>query len=158
MNGVLVLGIGNTLWADEGVGPAIIELLAASPEWNDLELVDGGTRGLYLLPYLQAATSMLVFDAVDFKDPPGTVKVLRDDDIPAHFGQRPLSLHQTSFMDVLAAAELTGCKPQRMTLVGIQYDYIDAWGRPLSPAVRAAMPAAIETGKRELQSWKTTAT
>lgn len=156
MSDVLVLGIGNTLWADEGVGPAIVDVLAGSPEWNGVELVDGGTRGLYLLPYLQAAKSILVFDAVDFNDPPGSVAVLRDDDIPAYFGQRPLSLHQTSFMDVLAAAELTGYKPQRISLVGIQYHDINDWCGPLSPAVKAAMPTAIALGKRELQSWKTT--
>jgi hydrogenase maturation protease len=156
MNDVLVLGVGNTLWADEGVGPAIIGVLADSPEWNAVELVDGGTRGLYLLPYLQAAKDILVFDAVDFDDPPGSVTVLRDDEIPAFFGQRPLSLHQTSFMDVLAAAELTGHKPQRISLVGIQYQDIDAWCGPLSAAVKSAMPTAIALGKRELQSWTTT--
>jgi len=155
MKDVLVLGVGNTLWADEGVGPAIIDALAESPEWNAVDLIDGGTRGLYLLPYVQAAASILIFDAVDFNDPPGSVGVLRDEEIPAYFGQRPLSLHQTSFMDVLVAAELTGYKPRRITLVGIQYHDVNDWCGPLSAPVKAAIPLAIALGKRELQSWKT---
>ncbi len=151
----VLLGIGNTLWADEGFGPQVV---ARMRDRGDLlppvELVDGGTQGLYLLPLVQDAARMIVFDAVDFGRPPGEMVVLRDDEIPAFFGQRPLSLHQTGFTDVLAAAELTGRRPQAITLVGVQYADIDTWGGGLSPAVAAAIDLAIETGRRELQSWE----
>lgn len=151
----ILLGIGNVLWADEGFGPTVV---ARMQERDDVpvgvEIVDGGTQGLYLLPLVQDAARMIVFDAVDFGQPPGTLMVLRDDEIPAFFGQRPLSLHQTGFTDVLAAAELTGRLPQSITLVGVQYANIDTWGGGLSPAVTAKLDPAIETGLRELQTWK----
>lgn len=153
----VLLGIGNVLWADEGFGPKVVERLrecAAPPP--GVELVDGGTQGLYLLPLVQDAARMIVFDAVDFGKPPGTLVVLRDDDIPAFFGQRPLSLHQTGFTDVLAAAALTGRLPRAITLIGVQYENIDTWGGALSPSVTAALDPAIASGLRELQAWEDT--
>lgn len=154
----VLLGIGNVLWADEGFGPKVVERLrecAVLPP--DVDLVDGGTQGLYLLPLVQDAARMIVFDAVDFGKPPGTLMVLRDDDIPAFFGQRPLSLHQTGFTDVLAAAALTGRLPGAITLIGVQYENIDTWGGTLSPSVTAALDPAIAMGLRELQAWEKTA-
>lgn len=158
LNGLtILLGIGNVLWADEGFGPQVVARLQ---ERNNLpphvELVDGGTQGLYLLPLVQDAARLIVFDAVDFGRPPGEMVVLRDGEIPAFFGQRPLSLHQTGFTDVLAAAELTGRQPQAITLIGVQYANIDIWGGGLSPAIAAAIDQAIEIGRRELQSWEET--
>lgn len=153
----VLLGIGNTLWADEGFGPQVIARMKEAADFPEqVDLVDGGTQGLYLLPLVQDAARLIVFDAVDFNRPPGAMVVLRDDEIPAFFGQRPLSLHQTGFTDVLAAAELTGRRPQAITLIGVQYANIDTWGGGLSPAVAAAIEPAIATGRRELQSWKET--
>ncbi len=154
MTEILVLGIGTRLWSDEGVGPAIVERLSCEPDWTDVEVLDGGTQGLYLLPLLQTARHLLVFDAVDFGAPPGAVRVLRDGEIPSHFGHRPLSLHQTAFTDVLAAAELTGQAPARVTLVGIQFERIEGWCEPMSEIVLAAIPQAIALGAQEIASWK----
>lgn len=151
----VLLGIGNVLWADEGFGPRVAaRLLEEGDLPADTEVVDGGTQGLYLLPLVQDAERLIVFDAVDFAQPPGRMMVLRDAEIPAFFGQRPLSLHQTGFTDVLAAAELTGRMPRAVTLIGVQYENIDTWGGELSPSVAAAIEPAIAAGRRELQSWK----
>jgi hydrogenase maturation protease len=151
----IVLGIGNILWADEGFGPQVVTRMRTRDDLPaDVELVDGGTQGLYLLPLVQDATRLIVFDAVDFGQPPGTLMVLRDHEIPAFFGQRPLSLHQTGFTDVLAAAELTGRTPNAITLIGAQYADIDTWGGGLSPAVTATLEPAIAAGLRELHAWK----
>jgi len=151
----VILGIGNLLWADEGFGPQVVARLKARHDLpEDVDLVDGGTKGLYLLPLVQDAARMIVFDAVDFGQPPGTLLVLRDGEIPAFFGQRPLSLHQTGFTDVLAAAELTGRSPQAITLIGVQYANIDTWGGGLSPVVTDTLDTAITAGLRELQAWK----
>lgn len=164
MSNTVLLGIGNVLWADEGFGPAVVSRLGNARlfPWcaerdsagSRLRVVDGGTQGLYLLPLIQDADRLLVFDAVDFARQPGELVLLRDAQIPAYFGQRPLSLHQTAFTDVLAAAELTGVLPQAITLIGVQFAHIDAWGGGLSPAVAAAVDKAIELAWRELQSWK----
>lgn len=154
MSATLVLGIGNTLWADEGFGAKTALRLAASGQVPaGVEVVDGGTQGLYLLPLVQEARRLLVFDAVDFGHPPGEVMVLRDAEIPAFFGQRPLSLHQTGFTDVLAAAQLTERMPEAVTLVGVQLADIEAWGGDLTAPVAAAMDEAIRVGLAELAAW-----
>ena len=144
MKKTVVLGIGNILWADEGFGPKTVGRLkernAVSPE---VELVDGGTQGLYLLPLIQDTARLVVFDAVDFGKMPGEIVVLRNDEIPAYFGQRPLSLHQTAFTDVLAAAALTGALPEAITLIGVQFENIDEWGGGLSPAVAVAIERVV---------------
>ena len=151
---ILVLGVGNVLWADEGFGPAAVaRLLAAGSLPAGVEALDGGTQGLYLLPLIQSARRLLVFDAVDFGREPGQVVVLRDTEIPVFFGQRPMSLHQTAFTDVLAAAELTGKMPEKVTLVGMQLANIDDWGGGLTPAVAGAMDEAIRIGLNELAAW-----
>ncbi|OHC70326.1 MAG: hydrogenase expression/formation protein [Rhodocyclales bacterium GWA2_65_20] len=155
MKKTVVLGIGNVLWGDEGFGPqAVARLKERNAVPAQIELVDGGTQGLYLLPLIQDAARLVVFDAVDFGKPPGAIVVLRDAEIPAYFGQRPLSLHQTAFTDVLAAAALTGALPEAITLIGVQFENIDAWGGGLSPAVAAAIDRAIEIGLGELESWE----
>lgn len=153
----VLLGIGNVLWADEGFGPAVIERLRQRTDIvlpAGTELVDGGTLGLYLLPLVQDAARLIVFDAVDFGRPAGELIVLRDGEIPAFFGQRPLSLHQTGFTDVLAAAQLTGRTPCTLTLIGVQYANIDTWGGKLSPAIAAVIDPAIEAARQELNLWE----
>lgn len=149
-----MLGVGNLLWADEGFGPrAVARMIGSGNVPDGVEVLDGGTQGLYLLPIIQSARRLLVFDIVDFGAEPGRIVVLRDGEIPAFFGQRPLSLHQTAFTDVLAAAELTGRMPEAVTLVGVQLDNIDEWGGDLTPAVAGVMDEAIRIGLGELAAW-----
>ncbi len=155
MKKTVVLGIGNLLWGDEGFGPAVVARIKARDCLPAaVELVDGGTQGLYLLPLIQDCARLIVFDAVDFGRQPGQLVVLRDQEIPAYFGRRPLSLHQTAFTDVLAAAALTAATPEAITLIGVQFVNIDNWGGALSPAVDAAIDRAIAIGLSELASWK----
>jgi len=150
----VILGVGNLLWGDEGFGPrTVARLMDAEQVPAGVEIFDGGTQGLYLLPIIQAARRLLVFDCVDFGAAAGRIMVLRDREIPVFFGQRPLSLHQTAFTDVLAAAELTGRMPEAVTLVGVQLEDIDAWGGDLTPSVAGAMEAAIRIGLEELAAW-----
>jgi hydrogenase maturation protease len=155
MDATILLGIGNRLWADEGFGPAVVDRLAADPRMPaGVAALDGGTLGLYLLPCVQQARRLLVFDAVDFGNAPGTLVVLRDSEIPAFFGQRPLSLHQTGFTDVLPCAQLTGAAPEAITLIGVQPERIDDWGGDLTQTVAAAIPRAIDIGLAELAAWQ----
>lgn len=150
----VVLGVGNLLWADEGFGPRVVaRMIAAETVPAGVEVLDGGTQGMYLLPIIQTARRLLVFDIVDFGAEAGRIMVLRDGEIPVFFGQRPLSLHQTAFTDVLAAAELTGKMPEAVTLVGVQLEDIDAWGGDLTPTVAGAMDEAIRIGLGELAAW-----
>ncbi|MCT2540864.1 HyaD/HybD family hydrogenase maturation endopeptidase [Sedimentimonas flavescens] len=151
---VLILGIGNVLWADEGFGVRCVETMAQShalPE--DVRIMDGGTQGLYLLPFLEEADALLVFDAIDFGLEPGTLRVLRDDEVPAFMGAKKMSLHQTGFQDVLATAALLGRAPERLTLIGCQPVELEDYGGGLRPAVAAQIAPAIDYAVAELTHW-----
>ena len=118
---ILILGIGNLLWADEGFGVRCIERLNQGYRFPEgVTLMDGGTQGLYLVQHVQQADCLIVFDAIDYGLPPGTLKVVRDADVPKFMGAKRMSLHQTGFQEVLAIAEFTGSFPRELLLVGVQ--------------------------------------
>ena len=148
---ILVLGIGNLLWADEGFGVRCVEAMAERWTFPDrVTLLDGGTQGLYLLPFLEEADILLVFDAIDYGLPPGTLKVIDGDDVPAFMGAKKMSLHQTGFQDVLATAELKGCCPGSLTLIGVQPEQLEDYGGGLRPVVAEQIGSAIEIALSEL--------
>jgi hydrogenase maturation protease len=151
---ILVLGIGNTLWTDEGFGVAAVEALQRRFRFpGHVTLMDGGTQGLYLLPYVQAAKRLLVFDAVDYGDKPGTLREVVGDEVPRFMGVKKMSLHQTGFQEVLAAAELTLQAPEDLVLVGVQPEELENFGGPITQTVLAQMPAAMELALKWLKRW-----
>lgn len=151
---ILVLGIGNVLWADEGFGVRCVEALASTVALPDhVRLLDGGTQGLYLLPFLEEAEALLVFDAIDYGLEPGTLKLVRDDEVPAFMGARKMSLHQTGFQDVIATAQLLGRCPSQLTLIGCQPVELEDYGGGLRPQVAAAIPGALDLARAELAAW-----
>ena len=151
---VLVLGIGNVLWADEGFGVRCVERMAETHALPaNVRLLDGGTQGLYLLPFLEEAEALIVFDAVDFGFTPGTLVTMRDDDVPAFMGAKKMSLHQTGFQDVIATAQLMGYCPSRMTLIGCQPVELEDYGGSLRPAVAGQIDFALAEAVRELRAW-----
>jgi hydrogenase maturation protease len=148
---ILVLGIGNLLWADEGFGVRCVEAMAA--RWSlpeTVTLLDGGTQGLYLLPQVEEADALIVFDAIDYGLKPGTMRVLRDGDVPSFMGAKKMSLHQTGFQDVLATAELKGCCPADLTLIGVQPEHLEDFGGGLRPVVADQITPAVELALSEL--------
>jgi hydrogenase maturation protease len=150
----LVLGIGNVLWADEGFG--VRAVAALNDGWSFPEgvtLMDGGTQGLYLLPAVQSARRLLVFDAIDYGLAPGTLQVIRDDDIPSYLGIGKMSLHQSSFQEVLSLAKLSGKAPERAVLVGVQPKLLMDFGGSLTDVVRSRIPQALEIGLEVLARW-----
>ena len=81
---ILVLGIGNLLWADEGFGVRAVEEFSRRYLCEErVTIMDGGTQGLYLLPHVQEASRLVVFDAIDYGLEPGTMKIITDDEVPA---------------------------------------------------------------------------
>jgi hydrogenase maturation protease len=151
---IVVLGIGNLLWADEGFGVRCVEQLQR--EWDfaeHVQLIDGGTQGLYLIQHVQAADRLLIFDAVDYGLDPGTLHEVRDDQVPQYLGAKQMSLHQTGFCDVLALARLTGQFPEQVALIGCQPEELEDFGGSLRPSVRAALPHALTRGVAILKSW-----
>jgi len=150
----LVLGIGNLLWADEGFGVRCLEALHQRFDVpRGVELLDGGTQGLYLVNPVADAERVLVFDAIDYGLAPGTLKVVRDDDVPRFAGVRKMSLHQTTFQEVLLAAAMLQKTPRHVTLVGVQLGAIDDFGGTLTPPVSAALDEALRLGVEELRAW-----
>jgi len=141
---VLVMGIGNVLWADEGFGVRCVEHLAAHWELPEgLTLLDGGTQGLYLLPFLEEADTLIVFDAIDYGLEPGTLKIVKDEDVPQFMGAKKMSLHQTGFQDVIATAQLMGYCPERLLLIGCQPEELEDYGGGLRDVVTAQIEPAV---------------
>lgn len=142
---VLVLGIGNLLWADEGFGVRAVEALNRDYEFPpNVILMDGGTQGLYLIEHVTSADILIVFDAVDYGLAPGSLKLVENEDVPKFLGAKKMSLHQTGFQEVLATAELLGKAPRHLFLIGVQPVELEDYGGSLRPKVKEQMPAAIE--------------
>jgi hydrogenase maturation protease len=147
---VLVLGVGNVLMRDEGVGVHVAREIARdrSSIGDEVRVVDGGTLGLDLLPLIADARTLVIIDAVDLGDQPGSVSVLRGDAVHGALGGH-LSPHQVGVGDLVAVARLTDTMPPRLALVGIQPGVISI-GLELTAAVEAAVDVAVELVRREL--------
>ncbi|MCK9395511.1 MAG: HyaD/HybD family hydrogenase maturation endopeptidase [Methylobacter sp.] len=151
---ILLLGIGNVLWADEGFGVRVIERLQKCYRFPDsVKVVDGGTQGVYLVEHVQAADVLIVFDAIDYGLPPGTLKRIENEDVPNFLGAKKMSLHQTGFQEVLAMAQMLGSYPQHLLLVGVQPEELDDYGGSLRPQVKAQIQPAIDTALTYLQAF-----
>jgi len=149
-----VLGIGNVLWADEGFGVRCIEALQQRYEFAPhVQLIDGGTQGLYLVQHVQQADRLLIFDAIDYGLAPGELKLVRNDDVPRFMGANKMSLHQTGFQEVLMLALLTEKYPKEVLLIGCQPEEIEDYGGSLRPVVKQAMEDALALGLATLRDW-----
>lgn len=149
----VVLGIGNTLNRDEGLGVVALEALRRELEKStELEFLDGGTLGLNLLPIVEDSSHLLILDAVDASAEAGTVVELGRDEIPLYSGVR-LSQHQVTFQEVLGLASIRGKLPVHMHLVGIQPADMEI-GVGVSGVVRQSMDELLERSKRVLRSWE----
>jgi hydrogenase maturation protease len=150
---VVVLGLGNPLLEDDGAGLALLELLRARGPWPDaVELVDGGTWGLSLLPVICDAERLLVLDAVRTGAPPGTVLRGEGEAVPRLY-ERPLSPHQIDLREVLAAAVLLDGLPADLTVIGIEPERTEGLRVGLTPAVSAALDLAVREAVRVLEAW-----
>lgn len=142
---VLILGIGNVLWADEGFGVRAVETLNRDYQFDDnVTLMDGGTQGIYLVQHVQQADVLVVFDAIDYGLEPGTMKLIHDDEVPKFMGAKQMSLHQTGFQEVLALAAFTGDYPENLFLIGVQPVELEDFGGSLRAPVKAQLEPAVE--------------
>ena len=149
---ILVLGLGNLLLQDEGLGIRAVERLQAGfilP--GTVETLDGGTLGLNLLPYLKEARSLLILDAIDAGQVPGKLIRLEGDKIPAALSLK-MSMHQVGLHDLLAAGSFADMLPERIVLLGIQPHSVD-WGLGLTPPVNAALDPLVYAAAAELRAW-----
>jgi hydrogenase maturation protease len=146
------LGIGNLIMTDDGVGVKVIHHLSEHYRIiGDVELLDGGTLGLDLLPRLEGIDRLLIIDAIETGKAPGTLARLEGDEIPVVM-ETKLSPHQMGLKDLLAVAMLQGFRPPEMVLVGIQPENIDL-GMELSPEVSARFEDLVRMTISELENW-----
>lgn len=147
---VVVLGLGNTLMRDEGVGVRAAERLRqlAPP---DVEVVEAGTLGPATLPEVEGATDLLILDAVDAGRPPGTIVQVE----PSALGPRGASLSAHDFVvaDLLVMLEHVGRPPRRTLVLGVQPAVVGP-GTALSPEVERALPGLVRTALSVLGTWR----
>jgi len=146
---VLVLGIGNLLLSDEGVGVKAVEELENRYDCSDaVEIVDGGTSGSELLPYFDDRSHILIIDAVKTGNQPGTI--VRIENPPAFF-QKKISPHQIGLADVLGLAAITDNLPRNITLFGIEPKELST-GLDLSTEVSRNLSRLVDMVVEELKS------
>ena len=145
----VVLGLGNTLHSDDGVGPQAIQRLRndARVSEDTTTLIEGGTLGLELLTYIWDCSYLLVLDAVDIGQPPGTLVRLSSQELQTLPGKG--SVHQLGVADLLVALRVLARRQPTVVLLGVQPATTD-WGTELSPAVGAVMESLIEATVAEL--------
>ena len=148
----VILGLGNILNHDEGLGVHALKRMDSSWESRGgFELLDGGVLGLNLLMIVEECSHLLILDAVNAGKMPGTVIELKKDQIPLYSGIT-LSQHQTTFQEVLGLAKVRDNLPEHIHLVGIQPLDLSI-GLGLSPDIEQALPEMLEKAESILMSW-----
>jgi hydrogenase maturation protease len=143
MGKTLILGIGNLLLSDDGVGVHFVQRLEATRKLpGDVQVVDGGTAGLDLLYYLQDISKLIVVDAMQTGGPPGSLRRLTGDQVPAYMALK-MSPHEIALPDMLAAARLRGLYPPEVIIWGVQPGSLEL-GVELSPEVAARLDELVE--------------
>ena len=149
---LLVVGVGNSIMTDDGIGIAALERLRQEWELDPaVELVDGGLWPLSLMPEVEESSGLLLLDAINAGRPAGTVIELERDEIP-RFLEAKLSPHQVGVRDLLALCALRGSLPVRTAALGIQPAVIEL-GTALSPIAERSLDMLLERVARRLAEW-----
>ena len=151
----LVLGIGNTLLSDEGIGIHVIHALPNHLADEDaVELLDGGTLSFTLAGPIAATTALIVVDAAQIQSAPGTVRVLEGAEMK-HFlaHNRKSTVHEVGLVDLMTIAQLTESWPAYHAMVAIQPSQI-TWGESPTPQVAAAIPNACAAICALIKRWR----
>ena len=152
---ILLLGLGNILMRDDGVGIHALKALEPWP-WSCPGVIvrarDGGTLGLSLLPEVQDSDSLIVLDATHFGGAPGSVKTFEGAEMDRQLSGTRHSVHELALADLLAAAEFMGGRPSRRALIGVQPESID-WGLTPTDAVAGALPEVLASARELVERW-----
>jgi hydrogenase maturation protease len=141
--------MGNILLEDEGLGIRALEVLQRDYDWPPgVELLDGGTTGMGLLDDISGREHLVVLDAVQTGEPPGTLVTMRGDEVPVYFGIR-VTPHQLGLSDVLATLELSGEQPGSVTVLGLVPHSLEM-SLELSPPIQARLGNLVEAALGEL--------
>lgn len=148
---IRILGVGNVLCTDDGLGPYAIKVLESQFEFPEgVEVLDVGTPGLDFTPYLADARMVIVLDTVKGEEPAGTLRLLRDREIVARPPPSRMSPHEPGLREALMATELAECSPEEILLIGV-IPHSTEQGTKLTDAVKSAVPRVVETVVAELE-------
>ncbi len=149
---IAIFGIGNILLSDDGAGVHALNRLINEYDFPDyVELIDGGTKGLDLLPLFENRDKVLIIDAANFKKEPGTIDTIVGDKIPAFLSSK-LSVHQIGIPDMLFCAKLMEIMPAEICLVGIQPESMET-SIELSEVISGKMDKFLEKVLQQLKEW-----
>ena len=151
----LVLGLGNTLLGDEGVGVHIVQQMQQDNAGiDDITYLDGGTLSFTLAGYIEEAGNLIIIDAAQLNSSPGVIKVYEGEAMDQFVtSNRNKSVHEVNITDILSLAHLTGHLPERRALIGIQPQLID-WGDTLSESVAQAIPQVFKITSDLILRWE----
>ena len=151
----LVLGIGNPLMQDDGVGVHVVQRLKAEyPDSPEVEFMDGGTLSFSLIGEIEDATNLIVIDAAQFSDQPGEVRTFIGEEMDLLLGrQKNSSVHDVTLVDLMSIALLSDQLPARRALIGVQPGTID-WCTEPTPAVRNAIPNVCDITLELIEKWR----
>ena len=151
---VLVMGIGNTLLQDDGVGVHVTDLFKSSHEPDpNLDVIDGGTIGLSLLPEIEDADAVIIVDASEIGERPGAMRIFRNQEIDRQLSGKRRSVHEVALYDLFSAAAIRGRSPRERVLIAIQPACTE-WGLDPTPEVKASIPLACEAITSLTNHWQ----
>ncbi|KPK86407.1 MAG: hypothetical protein AMJ94_18040 [Deltaproteobacteria bacterium SM23_61] len=149
---ISLIGLGNLLLGDEGVGIHAVEALKKKYDFpEEVRLLDGGTLGLDLLHLIEGMDRVLFVDAVELKEKAGTIAVIEGEGLPSLLEPK-LSLHHVGLADLLLASSFLGTRPAEIALVGIQPETLEI-GLELSPTIQGRFDKLLETVLEKLREW-----
>ncbi|MCP4267276.1 MAG: hydrogenase maturation protease [Candidatus Brocadiaceae bacterium] len=148
-NRVLIIGIGNLLLMDEGIGIHIINELELHELPKNIEIYDGGTGGFKLIDLMYGANKVIFIDAVDIGKKPGTVTAFKAEDVRSKYPKKKYSLHDTDLLEVIKMIELLEGPPE-VEIIGVQPEIVN-YGMSLSKKLRNSVPDIINTVLRRIE-------
>ena len=144
------MGVGNTLLKDDGIG---IHVTQALKPRADFKIIDGGTIGLALLPAVEDADAVIIVDASEIGEPPGTIHIFHNREIDRQLSGKKKTVHEVALADLFSAAAIRGRCPAKRALVAIQPASTD-WGLEPTPEVKAAIPGACAAIHDITEGWR----
>lgn len=146
---VVILGLGNILFKDEGIGVHIVKELEKKALADDIELIDGGTASLGVLTSLRNIDKVVIIDALKLGKEPGTVYRIDKQNIESRLETVNLSLHQISLLEALAIAKKLNTLPKEIVLIGVEPSQID-WGLEVTDTIKERIPKIIKLVSKEM--------
>jgi hydrogenase maturation protease len=151
----VILGIGNILLTDDGAGVHAARLLAdLLAERDEVRVFDAGTLSFTLAPLVEAADRLIILDATQLNQPPGSLQCFADTQMDQFLGRGRLTVHEIGLRDVMDVARLSGALPPERALIGIQPASLE-WGTEVTPCIAGSLDSMVRMTLALLDSWST---